>query len=96
MFEEFIKGISELEIKDNLMEITSKSEEGNVKEEVIISKEGKDLTIGFNSKYLIDSIKVVEDEEFTMLFNTSISPCLIKPITGDEYEHLILPVRISN
>lgn len=85
-----------LEIKDNIMEITSKSEEGNVKEEVIISKEGKDLTIGFNSKYLIDSIKVIEDDEFTMLFNTPISPCLIKPITGEKYEHLILPVRITN
>lgn len=85
-----------LEIKDNIMEITSKSEEGNVKEEVIISKEGKDLLIGFNSKYLIDSIKVIEDDEFTMLFNTPISPCLIKPITGNEYEHLILPVRITN
>ena len=85
-----------LELKENIMEITSKSEEGNVKEEVIISKEGKDLTIGFNSKYLIDSIKVIEDDEFTMLFNTPISPCLIKPITGEEYEHLILPVRITN
>lgn len=85
-----------LDIKENMIEITSKSEEGNVKEEVIISKEGKDLIIGFNSKYLIDSIKVIEDDEFTMYFNTPISPCLIKPITGNKYEHLILPVRITN
>ena len=48
-----------LEIKDNIMEITSKSEEGNVKEEIIISKEGNDLTIGFNSKYLIDVLKLL-------------------------------------
>lgn len=84
-----------LEIKDNVMEITSKSEEGNVKEEIIISKEGNDLTIGFNSKYLIDVLKVVDDESINMLFNTNVSPCLIKPISGDSFEYLVLPVRIS-
>ena len=84
-----------LEIKDNNIEITSKSEEGNVKEEVIVSKEGNDLTIGFNSKYLIDVLKVVDDEEIVMMFNTNVSPCLVKPITGENFEYLILPVRIS-
>lgn len=84
-----------LEIKDSNIEITSKSEEGSVKEEVIVTKEGNDLIIGFNSKYLIDVLKVVEDENITMLFNTSVSPCLIKPINGDNFEYLVLPVRIS-
>ncbi len=85
-----------LDIKDGNMEVTSKSEEGNVKEEVIISKEGDDLMIGFNSKYMIDALKAIDDESITMNFNTSISPCLLKPITGEEYEYLVLPVRITN
>lgn len=85
-----------LNIMDNEMEITSKSEEGNVRENVYISKEGKDLVIGFNSKYLLDSLKAIEDENIAMLFNTPISPCLIRPIQGDEYEYLVLPVRITN
>ena len=78
------------------MEITSKSEEGNVREEVMITKEGKDLVIGFNSKYLIDSLKAIDDENISMLFNTPISPCLIRPLEGNEYEYLVLPVRINN
>ena len=84
-----------LELTENNMEITSKSEEGNVKEDIIISKEGNDLVIGFNSKYLIDALKVIEEEQITMLFNTSISPCLIRPVTGENFEYLILPVRIT-
>lgn len=84
-----------LEITDNNIEITSKSEEGNVKEDIIISKEGNDLTIGFNSKYLIDVLKVIDDESITMFFNTNVSPCLVKPVSGDYFEYLILPVRIS-
>ena len=84
------------DIKDGNMEVTSKSEEGNVKEEVIISKDGEDLIIGFNSKYMIDALKAIDDESITMNFNTSISPCLLKPISGEEYEYLVLPVRITN
>ena len=85
-----------LDIRENNIEITSKSEEGNVKEDVIISKEGNNLVIGFNSKYLIDAIKVIDDEEINILFNSSVSPCLIKPISGEAYEYLVLPVRITN
>ena len=85
-----------LDIKGNTMEITSKSEEGNVKEEVIISRQGDELVIGFNSKYMIDALKAIDDEEISMNFNTSISPCLIKPLAGDAYEYLVLPVRITN
>jgi len=76
--------------------ITSRSEEGNVKEEVFIEKEGSDLDIGFNSKYILDVLKAVNDEKIVMEFNTSVSPCLIKPMEGRTYEYLVLPVRISS
>ncbi|HML35854.1 MAG TPA: DNA polymerase III subunit beta [Bacillota bacterium] len=75
--------------------ITSRSEEGNVKEEVFVEKDGVDLDIGFNSKYILDVLKAVSDENVAMEFNTSVSPCLIKPVEGREYEYLVLPVRIS-
>jgi len=85
-----------LTIKNNLMTITSKSEEGNVKEEIIMEKEGDDLEIGFNSKYVIDVLKAVDDEQVVMEFNTSTTPCLVKPMTGNSFEYLILPVRIAS
>ncbi len=84
-----------LDIKGNNIEITSKSEEGNVKENVLITKEGEDLVIGFNSKYLIDALKVINDDEIKILFNTPVSPCLITPLSGNNYEYLVLPVRIT-
>ena len=77
------------------MIITSKSEEGNVKEEVLISKEGEDLEIGFNAKYVLDVLKSIDDEEIYMLFNTAITPCLVEPTEGESFEYLILPVRIT-
>jgi len=84
-----------LSIAENNMTITSRSEEGNVKENVIISIDGEGLDIGFNSKYLIDVLKVIDDENINLELNTSISPCLVKPIEGNEFVYLILPVRLS-
>jgi DNA polymerase-3 subunit beta len=81
--------------RDKLI-ITSRSEEGTVKEEVFIDKDGTDLDIGFNSKYILDVLKVVNDEEIIMEFNTSVSPCLMKPVEGNAFEYLVLPVRISS
>ena len=78
------------------MTITSNSEEGNVKEDIIMEKEGENLEIGFNSKYMMDALKAIEDEEIKLEFSSSIKPCLVKPLIGNEYEYLILPVRISS
>ncbi len=83
-------------IKGNLMNITSRSEEGSVKEDIIIEKEGEDLEIGFNSKYIYEAVKAINDEEIALELNSNVSPCIIKPIKGDNYEYLVLPVRISS
>ncbi len=83
-------------IDETSMTVTSRSEEGNVKEEISIAREGQNLEIGFNSKYLLDVMKVIDDDEIHMEFNSSVSPCMIKPVEGDAFEYLVLPVRISN
>ncbi|MGI6721263.1 MAG: DNA polymerase III subunit beta [Anaerovoracaceae bacterium] len=83
-------------IEENLLSITSNSEEGRVKEELIMEKEGGDLEIGFNSKYISDALKAVDDETVIMEFNTPTTPCLIKPLEGNSFEYLILPVRIPS
>lgn len=85
-----------MSIRNNLLTITSRSEEGNVREEIVMEKTGDDLEIGFNSKFVIDVLKVIDDEEISMNFKTGTSPCVVKPIEGDRYEYLILPVRIPS
>ena len=85
-----------MSISDDLVTISSRSEDGKVKEEIGIEKEGENLDIGFNSKYVIDVLKVIEDEEIVMNFKSSITPCVISPVEGNEYQYLVLPVRIPN
>ena len=83
-------------VRDDLMTITSRSEEGNVREELVIDKTGNDIEIGFNSKYVMDVIKEIDDETVTLHMNTSVTPCVVRPAEGDSYEYLILPVRIPS
>ena len=89
------KNIVKLEIKENYINVQANSESGNVNENIISSLEGKDLAIAFNSKYLLDALKGAGDEFVNIYLNGPISPCVIKPYSGEEYIYLILPIRIS-
>ena len=61
-----------------------------------MEKQGDDLEIGFNSKYMMDALKAIDEELVVMELNTPVKPCLIRPITGERYKYLILPVRIAS
>ena len=84
-----------MNIMQNVIEITSDSDEGNVKEDLVVDKSGDDLVIGFNAHYILDVLKAIDDEQIKILLNSSINPCLIEPAQGDDYQYLVLPVRIS-
>ena len=72
---EFIAGLQGIiiNIKDEFMELKIKSQIGSMNEEIMITKEGKDLLIGFNPKFLIDALRVIDDEEVDIAFDKDIS-----------------------
>ena len=78
------------------MELTANAERGDVHEELEIGFTGNELNIAFNSRYLIDIIHNVEGEKVRMCFNSNVSPCMLKPVEGDDFTFLVLPVRIFN
>ncbi len=81
-------------IIDDRIEITSNAEIGEVREEIAVEKEGQNIEIAFNSKYLTDVLKVIEGEYIKIEFTTSVSPCIIKPEDSEDYVYLLLPVRV--
>lgn len=80
-------------IEKDKLQISSNAELGDVNEEVDVITEGKDLDIAFNVRYMSDMLKVLEEETIHMNFQSNVSPCVIKPADGDQYEYLVLPVR---
>ncbi len=83
-------------INDDLLTIKSNVEVGSVEEKVNISLEGDDLEIGFNPKYIIDALKVIDSEEIIIELTSNVSPCILKPSDNENYTYLLLPVRMPN
>ena len=84
-----------LNILDDVMELKMNSIVGSLDEELDISKMGKDLMIGFDPKFLIDALKVIDDEEIEIKLLNSKAPCFIKD-DEENYIYLILPVTFSS
>lgn len=84
-----------IELNDHRMIITSNTELGTSYEELSIEMEGKDLNIAFNPKYLIEALRAIDDEQICIIFNSSLSPCIIQPIEEENYKYLILPIRLN-
>ena len=82
------------EISEGKIIITSQTEMGKAHEEVDCTFEGSELKIAFNPRFLIEALKSVEDDNVSIQFNSSLSPCIIKPEEGDKYKYLILPLRV--
>lgn len=86
-----------ISIAESVMEITSNTEIGNVHEVIHIQREGEELKIAFNSKYLIEGVKIMESEKLILHFSGRLNPCIIKPMDDDlDYTYLVLPVRLAN
>ena len=75
--------------------ISCTNQTGEAKEEIMVSTEGKNLEAGFNPRYFLDALKVIDDEEIYIEFGTNISPCIISPVESDEYKYMILPIRMK-
>ena len=83
-----------INITDINMELKMNSTVGSMNEEIDIEKSGKDLMIGFNPKFLIDALRVIDDEEIDMYLVNPKAPCFIRDEEG-KYIYLILPVNFN-
>ena len=84
-----------INIGDEVMELRIKSQIGSMNEEIFINKEGKDLLIGFNPKFLIDALRVIDQDEVTLYLMNAKAPCFIKD-DEESYIYLILPVNFNS
>ena len=83
-----------INIGDEVMELKIKSQIGSMDEEIYINKEGKNLLIGFNPKFLIDALRVIDNEEVVLYLMNAKAPCFIKD-DEESYIYLILPVNFN-
>lgn len=80
------------------IEISSSSSElGKVREELeLIDFSGESLRISFNSKYMLDVLKIIESEQLMIAFTGVMSPIILKPLDDSQSMCVILPYRTTN
>lgn len=83
-------------INDDTVVISSTTDIGISKEEISISNDGAPLVIGFNPRYFIDALRVIDEEKIRISFTSPVGPCIITSEENDRYTYLILPVRMKN
>lgn len=75
--------------------VSANSQLGKLKEEITISRDGDlDLTIAFNTRFVLDALKVIDDSEIVMDLTSAVAPCIIRGAEDSTGEYLILPVRL--
>ena len=84
-----------MNVTDGSVEMKINSFIGSMDEEIDITKEGKDITIGFNPKFFIEALRVIDEEEISLYMMNPKAPCFIKDDEGS-FIYLILPVNINN
>lgn len=83
-----------LTISEGTMRLEVNSSLGSYDEEIDIEKQGKDMVIGFNPKFILDALKVIDDEEIDMYFVNPRSPLYIKD-ENERYVYMILPINLA-
>jgi DNA polymerase-3 subunit beta len=84
-----------MNVTDESMELKINSFIGSMNEDIDIEKEGKDIMIGFNPKFFIDALRVIDEETVNLYMVNPKAPCFIKDDEG-KFIYLILPVNFNN
>ena len=83
-----------MNITDESMELKINSFIGSMNEDIDIRKDGKDILIGFNPKFFIDALRVIDEEEITLYMVNPKAPCFIRN-DEESFIYLILPVNFN-
>jgi DNA polymerase-3 subunit beta len=76
--------------------LTSNTNLGSVREELNVTGKGNTVNVGFNPKYFIDALKIIDNDEIYLKFTSSSGPCTITPVDLDDFAYMVLPVRTNN
>lgn len=87
--------IIKINVENDQLRIDQTSELGKISEQIGVQMEGKDVSIAFNAKFLIDVLKVIDSDQILFQLSGPFSPGVLKPLDNSNYIYLVLPVRTS-
>lgn len=94
LISEKLKNPVRCRIEDGVVRLSCIAAVGRAYDECPIMGNGEGLEIGFNNRYLLEALKAVDDEQVVLELNSGESPCNIRPLEGEKYLFMVLPVRL--
>jgi DNA polymerase-3 subunit beta len=95
IFTEDVFHTIQIRVENNLMILSSQSSElGNAKDELVVEYSGDPLTLGFNCRYFIESLQVMDGEVIEAFINSNSSPCLMRSDSDAGFISIIMPMQL--
>ena len=87
--------IIKFKLLNNVMNMSSvNSDSGTATEDIITKYSGIEIEIGFNSKYILEMINNLEDDEITLSFKDSSSPVIATEKSNPNLIYVLMPMRV--
>jgi DNA polymerase-3 subunit beta len=84
-----------LRLEAGVMELTADNPDlGVARQEIAVEYDSSELVAGFNARYLMDVLEVIETEEVQLDFQGELDPCVLRPRDGPDYLGVVMPMRI--
>lgn len=81
---------------ENEIRLSCASAVGRASDEINVPVIGESVEIGFNNRYMLEALKNTDTDEVKMILNGPVSPIVIKPVQGDSFLNIVVPVRLAN
>ena len=88
------RGVKVSATKDGVTITSDNPDLGEVREEMEAEYSGETIAIGFNPKYVVELLTQMSSDQITISLGGELDPGLIKPLTGDDYLGVVMPMRI--
>jgi DNA polymerase III subunit beta len=84
-----------MDVHDNTMVLTSQNADyGSAKDEFTVSYNGEPLSLGFNCRYFIESLQVMEGDTISASISSQESPCMITSADDKGFLSIIMPMKL--
>ena len=82
-------------ISSNEIKLSCSTAVGRANDLISASVVGNDVEIGFNNRYLLDALKNADTDEVKIMLNGSLQPMIIRPVNGQSFTFLVVPMRLA-
>ncbi len=80
--------------QDHIKLFSSHPDMGEATEEVPAAFSGSEFSAGFNARYLLDVLSVMDNETLHFQMEAPLSPCLIKESDNPKFKTVVMPVKV--